>query len=372
MNTPAIVYDQHRLDSLAILASRVSDQFSVKVLYSIKACAFFDVLQALVNYLAGFSVSSLFEARLVRHLYPDCLIHLTTPGLRDGEFDELVSICDFVTFNSETQLQRLGSKADRFASVGLRVNTHVSKVLDQRYDPSGKRCQLGIPLPELPRVLSSSPIAINGLHFHTNADSMDFTHLEDNVEVLAESLCGGYRFAWVDFGGGYLFEHISDFEPLRRSVEIATEKIAGEVFVEPGAALVRTAGSLVATVIDAFERDGQRIAVLDTSVNHIPEALEFDYQPDILESTPGGDYEYCLAGSSCLAGDSFGHYRFDNPLSVGGVVTFAEVGAYAQSKAHRFNGINLPSVWLRSPDGAMTKRQTPDYSTFVQHWMPND
>ena len=370
--TPAIVYDQRRLDALATLAARAREQFGVKVLYSIKACAFFDVLQALVHYLDGFSVSSLFEARLVRHLYADCLIHLTTPGLRETEFDELVTICDFVTFNSETQLHRLGAKADRLTSVGLRVNTHISTVSDQRYDPARKHCQLGVPLPELPKVLASSPIPINGLHFHTNADSTSFAHLEENVEALAGSLRGVHRFAWANLGGGYLFEHISDFEPLRRSVEIATEEIAARILMEPGSGLVRTAGNLVTTVIDAFEREGRRIAVLDTTVNHIPEALEFDYQPDVLESSASGDYEYRLAGSSCLAGDMFGHYRFDKPLAVGATITFTGVGAYAQSKSHRFNGINLPSVWLRSSDGTLTERQTLDYPTYVQHWMPND
>ena len=52
--------------------------------------------------------------------------------------------------------------------------------------------------------------------------------------------------------------------------------------MEPASGLVRTAGNLVTTVIDAFEREGRRIAVLDTTVNHIPEALEFDYQPDVI------------------------------------------------------------------------------------------
>ena len=370
--TPALVYDQRRLNALATLAERVREQFGVKVLYSIKACAFFDVLQALVHYVDGFSVSSLFEARLVRHLYSDCMIHLTTPGLRDREFDELVSICDFVTFNSETQLHRLGTKADRFTSVGLRVNTHISKIPDQRYDPARKRSQLGIPLPLLPEALSSSPVPVSGLHFHTNSDSENLAHLEENVDALTEALSGITGLSWVNFGGGYLFEHASDFEPLRRSVAMATESVAHDVLVEPGASLVRSAGNLVATVIDTFEREGQRIAVLDTTVNHMPEALEFEYQPDVLESSAGGDYDYRLAGSSCLAGDMFGHYRFDKPLAVGGAITFTEVGAYAQSKSHRFNGINLPSVWLRSSDGTLTERQTLDYPTYLQHWMPND
>ena len=369
--TPALVYDQGTLRALAGLATQIRQQYGINVLYSLKACAFFDVLQMLVPSLDGFAVSSLFEARLVHDLCPDSPVHLTTPGLRDNEIDEIADICDFITFNSETQLQEFGLRAHRYASVGLRVNTQVSNVTDRRYDPARQRSQLGIPLPSLPEALGSSPVPVSGLHFHTNADSEDLTELLANVEVLATSMIGSGRFDWVNFGGGYLFEHISTFEPLRRSATLAKREIAKDVFVEPGAALVRTAGHLVASVVDLFYRHRTQIAILDTSVNHLPEVLEFGYQPQVQESTVDGNHEYRIAGSSCLAGDVFGHYRFDQPLSIGARITFTEAGAYAQAKSHRFNGINFPSVWLNSPKGNLSERQTLDYTSFLQHWMPN-
>ena len=72
-----------------------------------------------------------------------------------------------------------------------------------------------------------------------------------------------------------------------------------------------------------------------------------------------------------MAGDIFGTYRFDVPLTIGGRVIFTEAGAYTQAKSHRFNGINLPSVWVISPDGSLEERQTPDYEMYIKHWMPN-
>ena len=370
--TPALIYDQRKLCTLARLATQIRAQHGASVLYSVKACAFCDVLRTLVPSLDGFAASSLFEARLVHDLYPESPVHLTTPGLRHAEFDELARICSHVTFNSETQLHQLGPRAQRYASVGLRVNTQISNVTDRRYDPARRRSQLGVPLPSLRKVLASSPVHVSGLHFHTNADSEDLTELETNVEAIAASMVNLRRFNWLNLGGGYLFEHISEFEPLRRSVAMAKHVIADAVFLEPGAALVRTAGILVASVIDIFDRYGTRFAILDTSVNHLPEVLEFGYQPEVAESTQDGSYEYRLAGSSCLAGDVFGQYRFDAPLSAGTRVTFTEAGAYAQAKSHRFNGINLPSVWFLSPDGSLTERQTLDYTSYLQHWMPTN
>lgn len=369
--TPALVYDQGRLDELGGVARRVRDRSGVRVLYAVKACAFSAVLQALAPSLDGFAVSSLFEARLVHDLYPNSPLHLTTPGLRDDEVDELADLCAFVTFNSENQLHRFGPRIQRYSSVGLRVNTGVSTVQDARYDPARWDSKLGIPLGRLPECLASAPIPVCGVHFHTNADSEDLNELEPNVQALVESGIGESSFDWVNFGGGYLFEYVSSFEPLQRSVALAKRHLANDVYVEPGAGLVRTAGYLVASVIDVFERDCIQVVILDTSVNHLPEVLEFGYLPEVEGSTSDGAYEYLLAGSSCLAGDVFGRYRFQAPLDIGNTVTFTEAGAYAQAKSHRFNGINLPSVWTVESNGRRIAHQEFNYADYLRHWMSN-
>ena len=370
-STPALVYDQGVLGNLANMARTVRERWGVRVLYAVKACAFFDVLQELAPALDGFAVSSLFEARLVHDLHPGSPIHLTTPGLREEEIDELADLCSFVTFNSETQFLRFGPSFHKHASIGLRVNTGVSNVEDPSYDPAGCYSKLGIPLNILSDCLASTRVAVGGLHFHTNADSVNLAELEANVEALVESACGLGRFGWVNFGGGYLFGDIADFEPLGRSVDVARRYLCDEVFVEPGAGLVRSAGYLVASVIDEFERDGTIVAVLDTSVNHLPEVLEFGLQPEVTGSTALGGYEYLLAGSSCLAGDVFGRYRFAEPLKLGKAVTFMNVGSYAQAKSDRFNGINLPTVWLATPDGLLKQRQSLGYENYLEQWVPD-
>ena len=369
--TPALVYDQGALGNLANIARTIRERCGVRVLYAVKACAFFDVLQELAPALDGFAVSSLFEARLVHDLHPDSPIHLTTPGLREDEIDELADLCSVVTFNSETQLLRFGPSFHKYASIGIRINTGVSNVEDPRYDPARCYSKLGIPLSSLPDCLASSRVAVRGFHFHTNADSVDLAELEANVEALVESASGIDRVGWVNFGGGYLFGDITEFEPLSRSVDMARGNLCDDVFVEPGAGLVRTAGYLVASVIDEFERNGTIVAVLDTSVNHIPEVLEFGWQPEVAGSTENGGYEYLLAGSSCLAGDVFGRYHFDEPLEVGKTVTFMGVGSYAQAKSDRFNGINLPAVWVATPDGLFTRRQSLGYENYLEHWVPD-
>ena len=127
-----------------------------------------------------------------------------------------------------------------------------------------------------------------------------------------------------------------------------------DIYIEPGAALVRDGGVFVASVVDLIDTDGRTVAVLDTSVNHMPEVFEYSdlpgIEPEVLghrDDLPAGEgFGYVLAGSTCLAGDLFGTYRFAEPLAIGSRVVFPAMGAYSLVKAHMFNGQPLPNIYL--------------------------
>ena len=53
-------------------------------------------------------------------------------------------------------------------------------------------------------------------------------------------------------------------------MEIFRDEFGLNVFIKPGAGTVRRAGIIEAKVHDLFESDETIIAVLDTSVNHMP------------------------------------------------------------------------------------------------------
>ena len=140
------------------------------------------------------------------------------------------------------------------------------------------------------------------------------------------------------------------------------------VYLEPGAAPVRRAGYLVSSVIDLFRSGGKTIAVLDTSINHMPEVFEYQFEPDVLEHDDGAENEYVLAGSSCLAGDQMGVYGFEGRLRVGSRIVFSNVGAYSLVKAHMFNGINLPAIYSITGAGDLILRRRFTYEDFVSRF----
>ena len=87
----------------------------------------------------------------------------------------------------------------------------------------------------------------------------------------------------------------------------------------------------------------------------MPEVFEYQFRPDVLGHSDAGAYEYVLAGISCLAGDVFGEYRFDEPLRIGSRIVFADAGAYTIVKANTFNGIPLPTVYELRDDGSFVE-----------------
>ena len=92
--------------------------------------------------------------------------------------------------------------------------------------------------------------------------------------------------------------------------------------------------------------------------------FEYQYKPHILQEDPEGQYEYRLAGCSCLSGDLFGDYHFQQALEIGSRVTFKNVGAYMLVKASMFNGINLPTVNVLKSDETLLMEREYSYEDF--------
>ncbi len=358
--TPAFVYHG---DELRRTASRIRDIVTgtdCSLLYSVKANDLPGILETIVPFVDGFGVSSLNEAWAARQVLGESdAVHLYSVAIPPTDADQLAELCDYVSFNSLGQLRTWKAQFGDRSQIGLRLNPGRSFLDDRRYDPCGPHSKLGVSLDDVAGTVDEIASSVDGLHLHSNCDSTDFRHLLENVNVL-ESRLGPllHQIDWINLGGGYLFDDRTDFAPLQEAVYRLRERYDVEVVVEPGAAFVRESGYLVASVLDLFESDGKTIAVLDTTVNHMPEVFEYQFKPDVVGDRKTGQHEYVLAGLSCLAGDVFGEYRFDEPLETNSRIVFKNAGAYTISKAHTFNGIPLPYIFELQSDGTIVDAQS--------------
>ncbi len=297
--------------------------------------------------------------------------HIFSPAFKEREFDEILSFCDHIVFNSLSQLSLFGGRAKMAGkSVGLRINPECSTQDHAIYDPCAPGSRLGVTASTLKVGLGQNPgllTLIDGLHFHTLC--------EQNADALTKTLdavifrFGAYLPAvkWVNFGGGH---HITrqDYDlPLLESCIKRVSKTYGvTVYLEPGEAVALNAGYLITTVLDLVS-NGKTNAILDASAAcHMPDVIEMPYRPPLKGASAPGEkkYTYTLGGNTCLAGDIIGEYSFDNPLKIGDRLVFEDMAIYSMVKNNTFNGTPLPAIALKRKGGTCEIIKTFSYADF--------
>ncbi len=366
--TPAFILDEQTLRQNLVRLNDIHLKSSAKILFSIKALPLEFILQLSQQYLQGFSVSSLFEARLATDIaQQETEIHYTSPGLRPMEFKELSRLCSKLSFNSLQQYSRHAAIRENSFSMGLRLNPKLSFVNDQRFDPCRIHSKLGVEFKQIQNL----PENIQGFHFHTVFSAYSYKPLEIVVDAIEKHFRTELSdLNWINLGGGYLINQIAEQDRLIDMINYLAMQYDIEVFLEPGKAIVGNAGYMVSSVVDRFRSDGKDIVVLDSSVNHNPEVFEYQKPPQLLDHESGCEYSCVLVGSSCLAGDVFGEYRLKAIPEIGDRFIFSNVGAYSLIKANRFNGYNLPDIYTINK-GGLVKYRTYSYAEYRDQWRSN-
>ncbi|MDR3207070.1 MAG: carboxynorspermidine decarboxylase [Oscillospiraceae bacterium] len=352
--TPCYVVDEAALERNLALLRSVALRAGCRILLAQKAFSLYALYPLIGRYLDGTAASGLYEARLGREEMGK-ETHVFAPAYREEDFDQLLALCDHVVFNSFPQWSRYKDRAlAAGVRCGLRVNPEHSTQTHPLYDPCAPGSRLGVTAARFdPAQLSG----LSGLHFHTLC--------EQDSDALAETLAAvEEKFApylphmeWVNFGGGH---HITrpgyNIDRLVECVRRFREKYGVQVYLEPGEAVALGAGVLVASVLDLTE-NGLPIAILDASAAcHMPDVLEMPYRPQVTGAAPPGEKPFTcrLAGPTCLAGDVIGDYAFNRPLAPGDRLVFEDMAIYTMVKNNTFNGIPLPAIYRKAPDGDLT------------------
>lgn len=365
LRTPYFLVDEGLLVRNLEILQDVAEQSGCKILLAQKAFSMFSCYPLIRRYLAGTTASGVYEARLGHEEFGG-ETHVFSPAYRPDEFEVLLRYADDFVFNSPAQVRKYAEKARAAGkSVGLRVNPECSTQEGHAiYDPCAPGSRLGTTVENFDPALL--PL-LDGLHFHTlceqGADALETT-LAAFEEKFGRWLPG---LKWLNLGGGH---HITrddyDRALLIRLVRRLRETYGVEVYLEPGEAVVLNAGFLVSQVLEIVH-NGMDIAILDTSAAcHMPDVLEMPYRPPVLDSGEAGEkaHTYRFAGPTCLAGDVIGDYSFDRPLREGDFVVFGDMALYTMVKTNTFNGMPLPSIVLRTREGACRLIRSFDYVDF--------
>jgi carboxynorspermidine decarboxylase len=369
IKTPAYVIDEGILLSNLNLLRNISTAADCKILLAQKAFSSYSLYPLIGDYLAGAASSGVYEAELAYEKMSGRENHIYSPAYNHDDFMHILKICDHVVFNNFEQLAEFTpdlKKSPKKREIGIRINPEFSEAKPEIYNPCSQWSRLGCRISDFPDEL---PETVTGLHFHTMCEQ-GADALEATLEVVGEKF-GKYLEAvnWVNFGGGQLITSEGyDTRKLINLIKDFKSKYGVSVYLEPGEAVAKNAGFLVARVLDIMKAAAGEVAILDASAAcHMPDVLEMPYRPEVDGAgLPGKKpFTYMLAGNTCLAGDVMGEYSFDEPLQKGDEIVFCDMAIYTMVKNNTFNGMKLPSIIFKSTDDEFVTARKFNYRDFL-------
>ena len=346
--SPCYVIEEQSFRRNLALISSVAQRAEVEIILAFKAFAMWSVFPVVREYVQCSTASSLSEARLA-YEEMGSKAHTYAPAYSEAEFPEIMSLSSHITFNSLSQFQKFYPYTlEKNISCGLRINPEYSDVETDLYNPCAPGSRLGVVADLLGDHL---PEGVEGLHFHTLCESNSFD-LEKTLAVIDEKF-GKYfaQIKWLNMGGGHLMTHKDyDVEHLITLLKNFRAKYPHlHIILEPGSAFAWQTGFLLSTVLDVVENKGIKTAMLDVSFScHMPDCLEMPYKPAIRGASDviSGKPAYRMGGNSCLSGDFYGSWSFENELKVGDQVIFEDMIHYTMVKTTMFNGVTHPSIGI--------------------------
>ncbi|MDR0808257.1 MAG: carboxynorspermidine decarboxylase [Gemmobacter sp.] len=358
IQTPYYLIDRAKLSRNMEIIDRLRAASGAKALLALKCFATWPVFDQMRAHMDGTTSSSLYELRLGRERFGK-ETHAYSVGWSDHEIAEAVDYADKIIFNSIGQLERFDNRSAAIER-GLRLNPRFSTSGFDLADPARPFSRLGEwDAARIETVMDR----ISGFMIHYNCENADFdlfdrqlSRIEDEFGALLK------RLKWVSLGGGIHFTGEGyPVDRLAARLRSFAERFGVQVYLEPGEAAITNAASLEVTVIDTLH-NGKDLAVVDASVEaHMLDLLIYR-QPARMEVA--GDHPWMVCGKSCLAGDIFGEFSFPAPLQVGDRLSIADAAGYTMVKKNWFNGVKMPSIVVREPDGALTLKREFGYADY--------
>ncbi len=369
--TPHYLIDERRMLPQMETIRRVQASSGAKCLLALKCFSSWCAFDFMKQYLSGTTSSSLYEARLGHEKFGG-ETHGYSVAYDDDEIGEIGRYCDKVIYNSLSQLERHRVHVTG-TSIGIRLNPEISRSAYPLSDPAARFSRLGVRASQLPSDLGAR---VEGAMTHINCDNADFDSFCAQLDQLSARF--GKLFAeltWLSLGGGISFTTqgypVAAF--CRRLADFSAQHRL-KLYLEPGEAAVTGSTSLVVQVLDIVHNEVPTLIVDAGVETHLLDVLVYGMTPELAfaKTLPrdwrppleGPGHVYRVCGRTCLAGDHFGTYVFERPIEIAERLRFPDVGGYSMVKQNFFNGIRMPSIYLRSLDGETRFARRHSYEEF--------
>ncbi len=353
--TPCYVYDQATLVTAFNAFDQALHGYDHLICYAVKANPSLAILNTFARLGAGFDIVSGGELQRVIAAGGDpAKIVFSGIGKRIDEM-RLALTHGIKCFNveSERELDKLNSVAAEMgavAPVSLRVNPDVDAQTHPYISTGLKANKFGVAHDDalrLYRMAASFPhLAVIGIDCHIGSQLTDISPFSDALErvlTLVDRLSAeGIILQHLDLGGGLGIRYRNEIPPsIEEYASALTKGLRGRpqsILLEPGRALVGSAGILLTAVEYLKPGPEKNFAIVDAAMNDLMRPALYDAYHAIVPVNPreGGGVSYEIVGPVCETGDFLGHDR-TLTLAEGDLLAIKSAGAYGMSMSSNYN-----------------------------------
>lgn len=375
--TPLYVFDGARLAAEAEAFGAVWGP-DVIIAYSMKANPLLGITARLYRAGCWAEVASGFEYRSARRAgVPGNRIVFNGPYKTRDELSWALKDGATIVLDGAEQVRALAGLA-QLAHPDARVGLRVTPPGRERADRFG---MVPRAVPAVARMLKRAGLSLTGLHTHLGAYQLGplppsgppihgvtveypvpvsrFAAAAAHLREIAGRV-GGIE--WLDLGGGWpaaagMGAHLD-------AVRHALGADPPQLIVEPGRALVRDAGWLLARVV---ERRRPGSVVIDVGITQVPCVLWKRSPVHAADPRPGTERPTDLFGPLCLQHDAVAREVPMGPLQVGDLVWIGQAGAYGMAQASPFIHLRPGAVLVENGRATVLReRETDDEALGAQ------
>lgn len=355
--TPVYVYSAAAIRSTYQQIDRAFAVYPHSIHYALKANSTLAVARLLRQLGSGADANSVGEIEVaLRAGFLPSQIVFTGVGKTNDELERAIGL-GIASINAESagELERIAAIArarGTRARVAIRINPDIDPLSHPHISTGLKTNKFGVPLDEaaaLYRALNGREgLALVGIHVHLGSQMTSLDPIRQAAAAvvrLGQALkAEGVPIEYLDVGGGLGVSY--DGSPVPSVADYAAVVLGQvresgfELALEPGRAMVASAGALVSRVVDVKEyAGGKRFVILDAGMTELLRPAMYSafhrIEPVVLRRGPGLPYD--IVGPICESSDVFGRDRSLLNPEAGDLMAIMDTGAYGAVMASTYN-----------------------------------